>query len=248
MKQIDLNTSIKAHMLLAAVLGLWLVVFLVFIAPFDAEDLSLKVRLILLPPYGFLFFFCYMIGFGVQQGWYRASNSWDVRKEVAVVLVILLSVPIMVYPYYISDWINGEYGLADFLLLQFVPTSLILTPFLVFGRKYLNKLQAKKGQVVLKGENKADVLKLMPNQIIGISSAQNYVEVHFLVGTTPRKKLLRVPLSKLMETDLGLVQVHRSHYVNPDHFIKWKDPKTALFHHLEIPVSKKYKEGFTDSL
>lgn len=248
MHRIALNTSWKAHIIFALALGLWLVAFLIFIAPFDTEDLSLKIRLMLLPPYGILLFICYMIGVALQNWWYGKTKTWNATKEAIIILTVLLIVPFFVYPYYISSWINGDYGLVNFLLLQILPTSLILTPFLIFGRKYLNKLQAKKERILLKGENKSDLLKIDPRSIISVSSAQNYVEVHYVIDDKPQKKLLRIPLRKIMGQDLGLVQVHRSHLVNPRHFVKWKDPKTALFYHLEIPISKKFKEDIIRAL
>lgn len=248
MKEIPLNTSWKAHIVFAMVLGIWLVGFLVFIAPFDAEDLSLKIRFILLPPYGVLLFCCYCIGYLVQDVWYKRTGRWDAKKEATIIAIIILIVPFFIYPYYISKYINGDYGLLNFLLLQFLPTSVIILPFIVFGRKYLNKLRVKKDRVLLKGENRGDWLQINPDAIICISSAQNYVDVFYVLEGSIQKKLLRTTLQKIAQQNLGLVQVHRSHLVNPDYFVRWKDVKTALVHTMEIPVSKKFKSSFSEAI
>jgi len=98
----------------------------------------------------------------------------------------------------------------------------------------------------LGGDNKLDVLKIELQDLVCLSSAQNYVEVFFLQNKILQKKLLRTTLKKISQDAPEMIQVHRSHLVNPTHFVKWSDPNTILLHELEIPVSKNYKEKLNE--
>jgi len=39
-----------------------------------------------------------------------------------------------------------------------------------------------------------------------------------------------------------LIQVHRSHLINPMHFRSWKNPNTIILTHTEVPVSKTFEK------
>lgn len=67
MRQLKLNTSYKYHVLIAFVIGLWLAIFLVLIAPFDASELSFWIRLEILPFYGLISFVCYSALIPIQN-------------------------------------------------------------------------------------------------------------------------------------------------------------------------------------
>ncbi|MEM1336183.1 MAG: LytTR family transcriptional regulator DNA-binding domain-containing protein [Bacteroidota bacterium] len=38
-----------------------------------------------------------------------------------------------------------------------------------------------------------------------------------------------------------LIQVHRSHLINPTHFKSWKDANSIVLTQMELPISKNYK-------
>jgi len=248
MKNLSVNTSIKQHALLGLFLGVWMVVFLVFISPFDAADLSLLNRSLLMPPYGFILFLTYLFIVSLQNWWYNLQKKWTALYEIVLCVFFCILLILPCFAYYKSPWMNGDYSFTTFISTVYLPISLVFIPFVYFGRNYLRKLQAKKEKVILKGANKSDILQIAPEKVVCISSAQNYVEVLYLTDEGLNKTLLRKPLKTIAQEMGDMVQVHRSYLVNPQHFVKWKDSKTAIFHNLEIPISRNYKSALTNSI
>lgn len=250
MKIIHLNNSLKTHLLLGFVISIWLLFFLIVIAPFDISELTFESRLELMPAYGVLFFFSYVFALLVQYLLYNKSKTWNIWKEALVLSTIYIITPILYFPYYSSLLVKGNYDFTTFSFIVYLPIALIITPILIFGRMYLNKLQAKKEQkkITLKGSNRTDILKVEPENLICISSAQNYVEIHYMQQGKLQKELLRNTLKNIQEEAPGLIQVHRSHLVNPSYFVKWIDSNTIMIHDLEISISKKYRDAFSESI
>lgn len=243
-KQYQINTDLKSHAILAAIISFWLVAFLILISPFDASDLSFGIRLVLMPTYGLIFFISYMIGYYLQSLLYKKTNSWNHIKEGIVILVIYIITFLISWIYYRGEWVNGDYDFSTFGLNVFLPIGFILNVGFIFGRIYLNKRLKKteKEKITLKGNNQKEVIKTNPENIICVSGAQNYVEVHLLEGDQLKKVLLRNTLKNIHRQCEHLITVHRSYLVNPEHFTRWKNRDTAIFYNVEIPVSKKYKD------
>nr|WP_321236914.1 LytTR family DNA-binding domain-containing protein [uncultured Psychroserpens sp.] len=250
MKHISLNTSYKHHSILGLIIGLWLVIFLVLIAPFDVADLSLKLRIELLPPYALLVFFGYMLGIVFQNMLFKIVKVWNIYLEGITIAVVYVIMALFCYPYYKSEWLNGEFDFWNFIKIIYIPIALIILVLVVFGRAYLNKLQAKKTnkKILLHGDNKTDVLHIDPDNIICISSAQNYVEIYYLVHGKVKKQLLRTTLKDIHKQVGLLIQVHRSHLINLSHFTKWNSTNAILLLDLEIPVSKKFNADLKEKL
>ena len=103
--------------------------------------------------------------------------------------------------------------------------------------------EPKDEDIIIRGTNRLDFLKIKQSELVCISNTQNYVEIFFLENGTLQTKLIRNSLKKIQEDLVFLVQVHRSHLINPQHFRTWKDPHTILLTQKELPVSKTYKEG-----
>ena len=243
-RDILLNTKWTHHLTLGAVLGLWLSFFLIFISPFDVTDLTLKAKFLILPVYGVIVFVAYVFVFWIQLQLYKRDKSWSLSKESFILVFFFLLMAILSYGYYKSGVVNGTFSLSEFLFIQFIPIAIVISPFIIYGRILLNRRHRKSlhNKVVLKGDNKTDVLQLDPDHILGISSAQNYVEVYYLQNDQVKKELLRTTL-KSVSSDLNhLTQVHRSHLINPVHFTKWKAEGSVLVRDIEVPVSRKYKK------
>jgi len=244
MKEISLNTSYKSHAILATLIGIWLVVFQILISPFDVAELTFVSKLIIIPPYGILFFLSYMAGIYLQNKWFLKSQTWNYKKEIITLSFIFFLLLFLSFSYYKTPLVNGNYSFSKFAFTVYLPILIVFLGIIVVGRIYLNKQEAKKNKskVLLEGINKSDLLKINPEEIVCISSAQNYVEVQYIKEGKVQKKLLRNTLKKIGNDVPQLLQVHRSHLVNPEHFVKWKNSNVAIFHTLEIPVSKTYQE------
>jgi len=248
--KLALNTSVKYHRIIAVFLGLWLTVFLVFIAPFDAQDLSFEIRLAIMPVYGLICIIGYFCIIPFQKKLYARSQSWSVIKELGTVSVFILIVWILSFLYYKSSIVNGDFTLINFSLYIFAPITLLLSSFAFFTRYLLTLLRPKENaraddNIVILGQSKLDVLQVKPDDLLAISSAGNYVEVHYLKQGINQSKLLRCTLKEAHEQVPDLLRIHRSHLVNQSNVIDWKDSNTLSLPGMELAVSKKYKSEVT---
>lgn len=245
MKSLKLNTSYKHHTIVGLLIGIWLAAFLVLIAPFDAAELPIAIRAEILPPYGLISFICYLVLIPAQNWLFKKTQSWNALKESLLLLIFNTMSWIGSFFYYKTDIINGEYSFTKFTLEVYYPIFFIMLPILLFARWFLNKKapDLTTEEIMLKGENKLDVLQLKPSDLICISSADNYVEVTYLLNNELRKKLLRTTLKNIHAQEPELVKVHRSHVINPVHFKEWKDSSSIILTQMELPVSKNYKRN-----
>ena len=239
-----MNTSFKHHAIISAIVSIWLVVFLVIIAPFDVADLTFSIRLLILPPYGLISFLIYLAILPFQQKYVRRFNRWAWKEEIAFLLAYILLVFVATFMYYRSDIINGDYPFWKFTIEVFSSIAVLLITLLIVLRQYLfkKKINPPDQLIRLYGENKLDVLQIKKEDLIAVSSADNYVTIHYLNNQKAHKKLLRNTLKNMKDEVPFLVKVHRSHLVNPAHIVSWKDHKTISVTHGEIPVSKNFQK------
>jgi len=245
MRELKLNTSYKYHFLIAFVISLWLAIFLVLIAPFDASQLSFWIRLEILPFYGLISFVSYSALIPIQNWLYKTLKKWSLFLEIAFITVFNILTFFGSYLYYKSSIINGDYSFVKFALGVYTPILVILLFILVLARWFLNTKvpDTQDSKIILTGENRRDFLQIQLENLIAVSSADNYVEIHYLKGSTLQKKLLRNTLKNILDQEPKLLKVHRSHLINPYHFKEWKNASTIILHEVEIPISKNYKHA-----
>jgi DNA-binding LytR/AlgR family response regulator len=88
-------------------------------------------------------------------------------------------------------------------------------------------------------------LKIKNSDLVCVSNSQNYVEIFYIENEELKTKLIRSSLKKVDADFDFLTRVHRSHLINPSHFISWKNQNTISLTQIEIPISKNYKENIT---
>ncbi|MEM9327322.1 MAG: hypothetical protein AAGA85_16770 [Bacteroidota bacterium] len=219
--------------------GLWLVIFLVFIAPFDLAGLSFSIRVLITVVYGLIFFIIYLLVIALEpQLQKRALPFW--AHEIIVYLFVYLTVFPPTLLYYESDIVNGDYERFRFLTEQYFPILVVVTPVL-FGFRRMIALSRSKATISLRGDNKRDVLQIVPDQLVCIVSSDNYIEVNFLENGILQKKLLRTTLSKTEKGFPFLKRVHRSCLINPEHFTEWVNKDSILVGGVQVSVTKKYR-------
>jgi len=244
MRSIKLNVSYKHHLKVALIIAIWLVFFLIIIAPFDIEELPFLIRLEILPMYGLISFIGYLILIPAQNWIFKKLNQWNIVLESFFLILFNLIVLFGSYLYYNTDIINGTFSFTKFTLEVYYPTFFILLPILFFSRWYLNRkaIQQDSSKIILKGENRHDILQIPLSDLVCISSADNYVEVSYLIKNELHKKLLRITLKNIYPQAPNLLKVHRSYLINPSHFKDWKNSNTIYLTQMEVPISKNYKK------
>lgn len=255
MLTISLNHNYKDHLVLGAAVGFWLVFFLIFIAPFDVIEFNFSEKLYLMPPYGLFFLASYFLAVLLQEKIYQRWQTWNVGLEIGVIAFTCFLNLFLTYFYYTLPFINGYFSLMLFIRLVYIPIAVLTISLLIFGRLFINRQvtvskikTAPIEKIRLVGDNKNDVLQIASHQIICISSAHNYVEVFYQQKDKVSKHLIRNSLKKVAQ-DIGfLLQVHRSHFINPTYIVKWLDNKTLLVDEIKIPVSKTYRAAVIQHL
>ncbi|WP_420573516.1 LytTR family transcriptional regulator DNA-binding domain-containing protein [Kordia sp.] len=241
MKQ--LNPSIKHHILIGLFISVWIFLFAFFIRPFEHGRMDLQVWIKVSVGFSLIAFLCYGIISFLQKIIYETVTKWSIGLEILTLFVFYIIYAITTYLYYKSSIIKGVYGFPKFVTEIILISSLIITPIIILVRTYAIKLiPAKDDSITIKGENKLDILKIKQSDLIGVSNSQNYVEIFYLDSGKLKSKLIRSSLKKIHTNFDFLIQIHRSHLINPTHFKSWKDSSTILLTQMEFPVSKNYKE------
>jgi len=251
LQSLPVQTAFRSQLLIGLVASTWLYLFLVLVGPYDTASLSVAWRAGAMLGYGFLFWVVYLLVIPVQHAYYRYFGRWTIVQEGGLmVLFFALCLP-PTRLYYLGEIINGDYPFGKFFGEIYAPTFIVLLPVLLLSRYLLAKKNAPPApvaaaeQVVLTGDNKLDVLQLPLADLIAATAANNYVTVYYQLQGVVKKKLLRTTLKDVSRACPTLVQIHRSHLLNPAHFVAWKDPNTLVATGLELPVSKTFKPMVT---
>lgn len=242
MKQ--LNISITHNLIIGLGIALWIFVFAFVIKPFDDGTLDFRSWLFMSIGFSSMAFLCYGILAVVQKRVYEKISIWNLKFEAISLIFFYLIYLIAVYTYYKSPILNGGYSFAAFFIIIFIKVALILTPVIILARRYLIKLIPLQDDILtFKGENKLDILKINKQDFVCISNAQNYVEIFYVENGKLTSKIIRTSLKKVQDDFGFLVQIHRSHLINPIHFKSWRNQNTIILTQIELPVSKNYKEA-----
>lgn len=238
-----INTSIKHHLLIGIFICFWFFIFAYFIKPFDDGTISSTQWLIISIGFSIIAFICYGIIAVIQKNIYQKVLKWNIIFEIMILLLFHFLFLVITFLYYKSPILNGGFGFIEFLKVIILKSALISTPIIVLARIYSVKLiPIQDENIVFKGENKLDFLKIKKNDLVCISNSQNYVEIFYTEDNQIKTKLIRSTLKKVQKDFDFLVQIHRSHLINPTHFKAWKNADTILLTQIELPVSKNYKK------
>jgi len=237
-----LNPSRKYHTLIGFLLGLWMFLFAYFFRPFEHGTMDNQRWINVSLGFSILPFLSYTLMGLIQWYLFKKLSKWNLWLEVSMYVLFYSIFNIATYTYYLGPLVNGFYSFGEFFWTITSKITLVATPVIFFARRYIVKLlPVEEEEITLKGENKLDILKIKKSELVCISNAQNYVEIFYLEGNILKTKLIRTSLKKLQHEFDFLVQIHRSHLINLDHFKSWKDGTTIELTQLELPVSKSYK-------
>lgn len=217
--------------------------------------------------FSLLEFITYALVSLVQYKIFQKIKKWNWSLEIGMYTLFFVVYTMTTYIYYRGSIVNGIYDFPRFFREISINLVIILSPIIAIARHYSLKLiptphegtkeerieEKKEGKeeskekyeedIVIKGAYKLDFLKIKQSELVCISNTQNYVEVFYLENDELKTKLIRSTLKKLLVDLSFLIQVHRSHLINPQHFKSWKDSNTIVLTQKELPVSKTYKNA-----
>ncbi len=246
--KIKLNPSIEHHTLVAIVIALWAFLFSILGRPFEHGYMDLKIWLKVSTLFSLSFFLTYSIVAVIQNRLFHIFKKWNIFYEVLVYFFLHTMYIALTYFLYRSTLIKGIYNFSEYFFKISINIIFIVTPIIIVARKYTIKLlnKTQEDKITIKGDNKLDILIIKPSDLICISNAQNYVEIFYLEKDELQSKLIRSSLKKILTDFNFLMQVHRSHLINPHHFKSWKDSNTITLSKIDLPVSKSYKSNLLD--
>jgi hypothetical protein len=240
----ELNPSVKHHLVVGLLIGLWIFAFAFIIKPFDDGTINFRSWFLISFGFSVLAFLCYSVLAVLQKKIYKKISKWNLSLEIGSIFFFFLLYLFGIYAFYKSPILKGGYSFVEFLSVIFLKVALIITPVIILARRYLIKLIHVKDDVLtFIGENKLDILKIKKTDLVCISNAQNYVEIFYIENEKLHSKLIRSSLKKILEDFTFLVQIHRSHLINPVHFKSWRNSNTIILTQIELPVSKNLKES-----
>lgn len=242
-----LNPSVKHHVRIGVLASIWILIFALFVRPFEHGNMDEEIWAYVSIGFSLSVFLCYGFISIIQQYIYQKLAKWNTELEAGILFLFFLFYLLATYVVYKSTLVKGPYQFFDFFSKIILNIAVILTPLLMLARRYsLTFLPDHKALqhelITIKGENKLDILKINKQDLVCVSNAQNYVEVFFLEKGKLKTKILRSSLKKIQEELNFLMQVHRSHLINPAHFQAWKNRNTISLTQIELPISSTYRE------
>lgn len=241
-----INPSIKHHLLIGIFIAAWLFLFAFLIRPFDDGTISFKNWIFISLGFSIISFLCYALLAIIQKKVYQKISKWNIGLEITSLVFFQLLFLFSTFIYYKSPILNGGFDLLEFTQTIILKSALISTPIIILARIYLVRLiplEVKDENIIIRGENKLDVLKIRKENLVCVSTSQNYVDIFFMDGNQLQTKVIRSTLKKVQNDVDFLIQIHRSHLINPSHFKAWKNQNTISITQMELPVSKSYKEA-----
>lgn len=257
------NLKINIRSIISVSLGIFL--FLLFFQPFNIQNPDFNNRLIILATFGAITLVLLSIFRLVIPSIFSKAFSeerWTIGKEVLIdfLFVVFNSVAFSFFARYVGRIPITFHTVIILVIISITAASVLV----VINRIYLLKIQVENlksteperveikvpatTEIEFESENKTDYFKLLPEQIVLIRSASNYIEVHYLEAEELHKKLIRNTLKSTEETLSAypeMIRCHRSFIVNKYHIKSLKRDADGLVLHLhhfpsEIHVSRQY--------
>jgi len=257
-------------------IALFVCLFLFIFKPFGLHQLSPYYRFLICLGYGgctAVAMTLNFLGFNRAANHYQLEENWTVGKHILWNGWMLLTIAILNLIYSnivgISNFtaLNILSSLAQVVLVGLFPiTCIILIDHTRLYRKNMRKVQELREQlkkqsqnsserIVLQSSNSDDRLQLNPNELLYITSADNYINVVYRVHASTKQKLLRGTLTHVADTisHSHIVRCHRSYIVNLRKVIDISGNARGYNIVLRntdtnIPVSQTYRDQFDQRL
>ncbi|MNJ83618.1 putative two-component response-regulatory protein YehT [compost metagenome] len=225
---------------------------IIFLEPFDTDQMESDYKLVLLLGFGILIFGVFIIHSSIENWWYfRVQKVWKVSHEISSTILFFIFAGTILYLYnrLVINGINCSFGsylrYLCFIVLPMIP---VLAPFMIYLRQQFGEriIPLSSNSIILTGENKNEILNLEKENLLFIKAFENYVEIYFLDNSNNIvSKTFRQTLSNVCQQIPFLEKCHRSYLVNMiavKEIIGNSQSAKISFIHGEktIPLSKTY--------
>ncbi|MFS4446246.1 LytTR family DNA-binding domain-containing protein [Maribacter sp. 2307UL18-2] len=253
-REYPLDKNFGHHFLLGVGFGLWIFSFLWLSDAFELYQLSSAEKFKRLLAYACVGSLSYTISLSYQYQRTRFKKQWVFLNETVLLLVACTFSSFSVYGIFLFFGNENPVSLyfMNYLTDVYLPSLIIILPYLIGGRLLLGKFNPPKEKNLLKNpmyviKTSTDnlVIELKPDQLIYLKASGNYVEVHYLDSSHLKKKILRARLADIAAQFPQLYRTHRSYLINTLFFKGFIKQKTNLFvdlsYGIKIPVARNMK-------
>ncbi|MEM6719151.1 MAG: LytTR family DNA-binding domain-containing protein [Bacteroidota bacterium] len=203
----------------------------------------------------------YIITIPIQRLLYKSAGKWTFVQEGLFFLSLIVisgGIGYLFFKFILLENDPYAHSFSYFFFQNVIPTVFLILPVMIFLRWMFSEKSntteeviAKEATIVIRGENKGEVLHLKESELVYIESANNYVNVFYLLAGELKSELFRNKISVFQKEFPFLLKTHRSFLINPIHFLEWKRESSQTILVLkpnvtEIPVSKTYKKALVE--
>lgn len=220
-RQVHFISSIRRKTAAGLILGSYLDFIIIFLQPFDTSLFTADYKTLFLSAYGALTFAVFVIHGCVENIWYnRKGKVWLVSDEIISTLLFCLFSGTVLYMYNRSVINDEGYTIETYWTFLSV-TVLYMIPVIIPPMLYLRQklgeriIPSSDNTIIIKGENKNEILHLEKQELLFIRAVENYVEICFIdKNKTIASKTFRQTLSNICKQAPSLKKCHRSYLVN----------------------------------
>lgn len=268
-KPYPIDKSFRRMLVVALLFGLFVFAFLRYFEPFGIHGLKEKTLVC-----GFFGAWCFVAVLLLNNGvlllfgkWFR-EDRWTAGKEILWALIHIAVIGLgnavfMVMMGYANWSVEHFLTYVGYTLIVgvFPVTVSVLLTEIRLSRQYLQQSAelntmlhpetTGSDAIVLPSENKNEDLNLLPDDLIYLEAAENYVTVFYKDRETIRKSVLRSTLKaqeELLQHLPAIFRPHKSFLVNCNHISHISGNAQGYKLHLNgisepIPVSRRQNEA-----
>ena len=266
-KPYPFDNALNAFVRIGFGIALGLFLFILFFQPFELDNADVNNYILTIAGFsGITFLLIGVLQIILPWSFPKRLNkkNWDIKREIIVQLLLwaLNSVAWAFYTAYVADVKLSMYLAVKIVILSLAPTFIILfikevrsLRMQVDGLK-LQQREKRQEHIELVSENRSEKLAIESSELILVKSAENYVEINYLVRGGGTKKLLRATFKSIEDQLMPysqMIRCHRTYIINMDHVMKLHREYGRIYLKMngieeDIPVSRQYLLGIKNAL
>ncbi|RLD54224.1 MAG: hypothetical protein DRJ01_18330 [Bacteroidetes bacterium] len=271
-KPYPFNDDLKHNAKISLFISLGILAFLLVFQPIEIYSFSTKKIIYIITGFTLSTFLILSLNLIVLPSLFPKlfyNNIWNIKKEIIWNLWILFAISSSNFLFYAQLFEVIDMNLADIgkiILLGFLPVAVLITinqdqllrSHLKSAQQLNNKLIGNKKETLInfKSDYKKDNFIISPNSLILIKSADNYIEIYYMIDNVVKKKLVRSSLKRANESINEfsfILRCHRTFIVNINYIKEISGNSQGYkisFDDIDFPVmvSQKYIESFKDRI
>jgi LytTr DNA-binding domain len=251
----------------SAIEGIFVALFLIVLQPFETATIEMEHKNLYLAAYGLVTFFCALfLRFGIFKAFpnYFSESKWTIAREIGAILFLVFlialgNILLTIFLFNISfSFAQSLQMLLSVLTIGVFPISFgVMVNYIIQLKRYNKPFDVEKENkspksesieaISLLAENEKDKIEMTAENLLYITSADNYSTVFYLNNQALEKELIRSSLSRLENQiqNENIVRTHRSFIVNLKHVHKVSGNAQGYKLHIQdqdiqLPVARKY--------